>query len=172
MEMNCKYENFQNGLITREKYLKSLQKCVNMAKKPILVHITSFNDLPNGEEAIKYGLSLMTQEKLKEVQKEKTDVKKFKNKEIDILYSTKCNRGVDFPGDVCNSIILTRYPYPNVSSIFWRVLRKTKPENYYEFYIDKSRREFLQRIYRGLRSKNDHIYLLSPDIRVLDQEII
>jgi len=34
------------------------------------------------------------------------------------------------------------------------------------FYMDKARREFLQRIYRGLRSQEDHIFLLSPDIRV------
>ena len=32
-----------------------------------------------------------------------------------------------------------------------------------------SRREFLQKIYRGLRFKEDHIYLLSPDSRVLEK---
>ena len=39
------------------------------------------------------------------------------------------------------------------------------------FYMDKSRRELLQRIYRGLRSKDDKVFLLSPDKRVLDFEI-
>jgi hypothetical protein len=34
--------------------------------------------------------------------------------------------------------------------------------------LDKSRRELLQKIYRGLRSKTDKVYLLSPDIRVLN----
>ena len=45
---------------------------------------------------------------------------------------------------------------------------KNKPNHYWDFYKDKARREFLQKIYRGLRFKEDHIYLLSPDIRVLE----
>jgi Rad3-related DNA helicase len=87
------------------------------------------------------------------------------------LFTTKCNRGVDFPGSICNSIIISRFPYPNVSSIFWKVLKKTNPQNFMPFYLDKARRELLQRIYRGLRSKKDKVYLLSPDIRVLNFKI-
>ena len=118
---------------------------------------------------------MMTRERLRELQlKDKMGdvVKRFKNKEIDVLYTTKCNRGVDFPGSICNSIILTRYPYPNISSIFWRVLKKTKPQHFHPFYMDKARREFLQKIYRGLRSESDHVYLLSPDIRVFTDSSI
>jgi len=37
--------------------------------------------------------------------------------------------------------------------------------------MDKSKREILQRIYRGLRSERDKVYLLSPDIRVIDSNI-
>ena len=37
--------------------------------------------------------------------------------------------------------------------------------------MDKARRELLQKIYRGLRSKKDRVYLLSPDIRVLNFKI-
>ena len=37
----------------------------------------------------------------------------------------------------------------------------------WDFYKDKARRELLQRVYRGLRSKDDHVFLLSPDDRVL-----
>ncbi|MFH1376061.1 MAG: helicase C-terminal domain-containing protein [Candidatus Woesearchaeota archaeon] len=95
-------------------------------------------------------------------------VKKFKDKEIEVLFSTKCNRGVDFPGEICNSIIFTKYPYPNVSSLFWQILKKSKPEYYSMFYKDKAEREFLQRVYRGLRSEKDHINILSPDIRILN----
>ena len=168
LEINCKYENFRNGQATREKYLLALNKCVLQAIKPVLVHVNSFSDLPSLEEAEQFNLSIITREKFIELQNNDFGelIKKFKNKEIDILYSTKCNRGVDFPGDSCNSIILTRYPYPNISSLFWRILKQKKPEYYREFYMDKAKREFLQRIYRGLRSEKDHIYLLSPDIRV------
>ena len=69
---------------------------------------------------------------------------------------------------MCNSIIFTKYPNPNVSDTFWKVLMKTHPNQYWEFYKDKANREFLQRIYRALRSKDDHVFILSPDIRVIN----
>ena len=165
-EMNCRYANFKSGQITRENYLQALSKCIETAKKPVLVHVNSFSDLPSTEEADKYNLHIMTREKLKILQKEKDLITRFKKGEIEILYSTRCNRGVDFPGEMCNSIVLTKYPYPDVNSLFWRILKKDKPEHYNDFYIDKARREFMQRIYRGLRSEKDHIFLYSPDIRV------
>lgn len=170
-EINCKYSNFQKGEITREQYLLSLSECIKQAKKPVLIHVNAFKDLPSEQESKKYNLNIITREKLRELQAKDSvgeQADKFKRREIDVLYSTKCNRGVDFPGSVCNSIILTKYPYPNVNSLFWRILRRTKPQYYNSFYMDKSRREFLQRIYRGLRSNEDHIFLLSPDSRVFN----
>jgi Rad3-related DNA helicase len=169
LEMNCKYENFKNGNVTREQYLHALNQSIISSKKPTLVHINSFSDLPTKEEAEKYGLSIMTKEELKQFQEDREILKKFKAGEIKILYSTKCSRGVDFPGDMCNSIVMTKYPYPDISSAFWRILKREKPEYYSDFYMDKAGREFLQRIYRGLRSNNDHIYLYSPDIRVFQK---
>ena len=171
MEIDCKYENFRKGKFTREQYLLALSKCIEQAVKPALVHVNAFKDLPTEQEAEEYNLSVISREKFMELQK-KEDVgeqlNKFKQGKLEVLYSTKCNRGVDFPGEVCNSIILTKYPYPNISSLFWRIFKKTKPQYYNSFYVDKAKREFLQRIYRGLRSKDDHIFLLSPDSRVFD----
>jgi Rad3-related DNA helicase len=170
-EINCRYSNFKSNKISREQYLLSLNSCLTMAHKPVLIHVNSFSDLPSEQEASKLKIDIMTREKLLELQesdKHGEAVQKFKRGEIEVLYSTKCNRGVDFPGGVCNSIILTRYPYPNVGSVFWRVLRSTKPEHYNSFYVDKAKREFLQRIYRAVRSQNDQVYLLSPDIRVFE----
>jgi len=57
---------------------------------------------------------------------------------------------------------------PDIGSAFWKILKKEKPEHYNDFYLDKSRREFMQRIYRALRSENDHIFLYSPDVRVFE----
>ena len=45
---------------------------------------------------------------------------------------------------------------------------KTKPSQYWDFYKDKAQRELLQKVYRGLRFKEDKINLLSPDSRVLE----
>ncbi len=169
-EINCSYKNLKNDNTSREKYLKALSCCLDIAEKPVLVNVTSFYDLPNEKEAEKYSIcNLMTREKLSELQnKYKTGelVKKFKDKETSVLFTTKCNRGVDFPGDMCKSIILTKYPYPDIGSVFWKVLKKEKPEIYNEFYLDKAKREFLQRIYRGVRFKEDKVTILSPDIRV------
>mgnify|MGYP001603404643 FL=1 len=116
----------------------------------------------------------MTREEMKEMQKNGLAEKRvieFKEGNQDILFTTKCNRGIDFPGKMCNSIILSKYPYPNISSIFWAILKQTKPLYYDEFYTDKAKRELLQRVYRGVRSKDDHIFLLSPDIRVFKERL-
>jgi len=172
MEMDCKYSNFQSKKITREKYLTALSKSVASAKKPLLVQVNSFSDLPTEQERAKFSLdNLPTQIELINQQLEDPlgeRVMDFKNKKTDVLFSTKCSRGIDFPGTTCNSIVITRFPYPDISSIFWKILKKTKPDYFMSLYMDKARRELLQRIYRGLRSKTDKIYLLSPDIRVFN----
>ena len=68
---------------------------------------------------------------------------------------------------MCNSVVLTKYPYPSMHSLFWQVLKRTNSNGFMDFYFDKARREFLQRIYRALRSKFDRVNVLSPDLRVL-----
>jgi Rad3-related DNA helicase len=171
LEKNCKYENFKSGAVSRKDYLKALSACVDSAKKPVLVHVNSFEDMPSEKEKHEYQLNnLISKEKLKEIQSI-SDVEKFKSGEIDLLFTTKCSRGVDFPGEQCNSIIMTRYPYPNIQSAFWQILRKERPEEFTEFYMDKAKRELLQKIYRGLRFKGDFVILLSPDIRVLNDSL-
>ncbi len=171
LEFDCKYANFSNGKYNREDYLKSLNECVKIAKKPVLVHVNSFTDLPSEQEIKEFKLNkLISKEKIKQVQTDdKTGklVDSFKSGEIDILFSTRCARGIDFPGEQCNSIVFTKYPNPNVQDAFWRILYKTNPQNYWSFYKDKAKRELWQKIYRGLRFKEDHVYVLSPDSRVL-----
>lgn len=172
MEMDCKYENFSNGKNTRKEYLKALDKCLEIAKKPVLAHINSFHDLPSEEEAAEFNLTnTMSREKLKKLQEEDKQgeaANEFKNGNIKVFFSTRVSRGLDFPGEKCNSIVFTKYPNPDVKSAFWKILQKTNPQHYWDFYKDKAKRELMQRIYRGLRSKEDHVYLLSPDARVLN----
>ncbi len=169
-ERDFRYRNFQNGRVTREEYLKALEECIAFAPRPTLVHVNSFSDLPSMEEQEKLQLNIMTSEKLQALQEEgKTGglMQLFKQGKIDILYSTRCNRGVDLPGKMCNSIVYTKYPYPSMHDVFWQVMKLQKPDQYLEFYFDKAAREYKQRMYRGLRSKDDMIYLLSPDVKVL-----
>jgi len=171
-EFDCKYANFTSNTHSREDYLTALDKCLEKAILPALVHVNAFKDLPNEEEIIRLGLAgLESSEKVKANQREDKEglaVSNFKKGMIKKLFTTKCTRGVDFPGEMCNSIIFTKYPNPNVSDTFWKVLKKTHPDYYWEFYKDKAWRGFLQRIYRALRSPYDHVKILSPDIRVLE----
>ena len=171
-EIDCKYQNFSNGNSTREQYLKALSKSVEISKRPTLIHVHAFSDLPTGEEIEEYKINnLISRGELRELQnndKNSVIIEDFKKGKIDVLFTTKCARGIDFPGEQCNSIVFTKYPNPNIQNDFWRILKQTKPQYYWDFYKDKAKRELMQKIYRGLRSKKDHIYLLSPDIRVLD----
>jgi Rad3-related DNA helicase len=169
-EIDCSYRTFVSGRHTREEYLQSLQSSIEKAPKPLLVHITSFFDLPSEKEKKDLNLDIISREKLKKLQKDSGKlVKRFKEGKIKTLYTTKCNRGVDFPGDICRSIVLTKFPFPNVKSLFWRILKRTHPKYYNDFYLDKARRELFQKIYRGLRYEKDHIFLLSPDSRVFNR---
>ena len=172
LEKDCRYSNFSNGNNSREEYLKALDECIKVAEKPALIQVNSFGDLPSREEIEKFGIKfLQDRDELRNLQREDKEgecVEEFKKGGVDILFSTKCSRGIDFPGEKCKSIVFTKYPNPDVKSTFWRILQQTKPQYYWEFYKDKAERELLQRIYRGLRFKEDHVYLLSPDSRVLD----
>ena len=172
LEMDCKYSNFSTGKNNHKDYFLALDKCIEISKKPVLVHVNSFADLPSEIEKKEFDLkNLIGRERLKEIQDEDKEgklIEEFKTGKINILFSTRASRGIDFPGEQCNSIIFTKYPNPNVKDVFWKILNQTKPQHYWKFYKDKARRDLLQKIYRGLRFKDDHIYLLSPDSRVLE----
>jgi Rad3-related DNA helicase len=173
LETDCKYSNFSSGITSREKYLNALDKCVDKAEKPAIVHVNSFADLPSKVEIEKFNLkNLISSEELKETQDEDKEgklVEEFKEGERVVLFSTRVSRGIDFPGEQCNSIVFTKYPNPNVKEAFWKILNKIKPTHYWKFYKDKASRELYQKVYRGLRFHGDHIYLLSPDDRVLKE---
>lgn len=172
-EMNCSFSNFSNGTITRKRYLKILDLIMANAKPPVLVHVSAFKDLPSEEENSEFKFdNLITQERLAELQsRENSSVEDFTNGEVDVLFTTKCSRGIDLGGEKCNSIVITRFPYPNIQGLFWKILKKEQPQKFMEFYMDKARRELIQKVSRGVRFKGDHVNLLSPDIRVLNENI-
>jgi Rad3-related DNA helicase len=176
LEQDFKFDNFQNQRVSREQYLKALDRCIEIGKIPILVHVNAFNDLPNENEKDIFNLKhLITSQELMDKQKldrEGKMVNDFKSGKTDILFTTRCNRGIDFPYETCNSVVITKFPYPNTQSLFWKILKKNKPTIFWEFYRDKANRELLQRVYRSVRAANDSVFLLSPDIRVLNTNIV
>lgn len=170
LERNCSFANFKSGSITRNMYLKIMDMCMARATPPTLVHVSAFRDLPSEEENKKLMLdNLITQERLKELQaRGNVAVEEFSSGEEDVLFTTKCSRGVDFAGDKCKSIIVTKFPYPNIQGLFWKILKKEQPDKFMEFYVDKARRELFQKIARGVRFKGDSVKLFSPDNRVVN----
>jgi len=173
LEKNCSFANFSNGTLTRKMYLKILDMCMANAEPPTLVHVSAFKDLPTEEEntELKFD-NLITQERLRELQSRgNIAVEEFTSGEEDILFTTKCSRGVDFAGDKCNSIIITKFPYPNIQGLFWRILKKEQPGKFMEFYMDKARRDLHQKIARGIRFKGDKVSLWSPDARVINGKL-
>lgn len=171
LEMDCRFSKLCNDG-AREKYLKALDKCVEVAKKPTLVQVNAFLDLPSEIEVKEFGIkNLISREKLRELQKKDKRgkaIQQFKEGEFDVLFSTRSGRGIDFPGEQCNSIVFTKYPNPNVKDAFWKILQRTNPQYYWEFYRDKARRELWQKVYRGVRFRDDHVFVLSPDCRVIE----
>ena len=172
-ELNCSYANFKNGTITRERFLKTLDMQLARATPPTLVHVSAFNDLPSEEENQKLILdNIITKERLRELQKrDNTNIDDFTSGVHNILFTTKCARGVDFAGDTCNSIIVTKFPYPNIQGLFWKILKQEQPDKFMQFYMDKARRELIQKVSRGVRFKGDKVDLWSPDIRVLNAKL-
>lgn len=173
LEEDCKYSNFSCGKLSRGDYLRALEKCIELAQKPAIVQVNSFRDLPSEQEIAELGLEgFESREQIRQTQREDKKgklVKNFKEGKKEILFSTRVSRGIDFPGEQCQSIIFTKYPNPNVQEPFWKILAKTNPSYYWEFYRDKAQRELLQKVYRGVRFKEDRVEIWSPDSRVLDK---
>ncbi len=171
-EFPCTFETFSSGRKTKQDYFKLLDVCLTRAPRPTLVHVNAFSDLPDFTEHALAGLShTLTKEALRDAQYSDPHgerIKAFKEGRETLLFSTKCTRGIDFPGPQCRGIVFTKYPNPNTQDIFWKVLKQTHPGAYSSFYRDKAWREFLQRLYRGVRTPDDYVTILSPDSRVLD----
>jgi Rad3-related DNA helicase len=176
LEKEFSFDNFSKGKVTREEYLKALNKCLEIAKPPVVVHVNAFQDLPSYDEKQVFNLgNLITSSELIESQKADKEgklVEDFKKGKTKVLFTTRCNRGIDFPFDVCNSVVITKFPYPNIQGLFWKILKKNKPAFFWNFYKDKAHRELLQRVYRSVRASDDHVFLLSPDLRVLESKVI
>ena len=176
LERDFKFDNFSRGQVSKEDYFRALDRCVEIGKIPIIVQVNAFQDLPTRADIEALGLkNLISSEELIQQQREDREgklVRDFKSGKIDILFTTRCNRGVDFPFETCNSVIITKFPYPNTQSLFWRILKKNKPQFFWDFYKDKAHRELLQRVYRSVRAPEDHVFLLSPDVRVLDSRVV
>ncbi len=155
------YRNWQRPRF-QEQYWTSLSRMIAQAHRPTLVQVHSYKYLPpgNGYE------HLPSKDDLREMAQD-TEIIRFKKGEIDLLFSTKTDRGTDLPGDMCRSIVIMKYPYPSLNDPMFLVMkRKLGEKAFQEYYRDIAKRDLIQQIGRGLRSMDDWIEVWTPDAQV------
>lgn len=129
----------------RRKYYQVLEKIIEKATRPTLVQVHALKYMPR-------------------------EVKELLNKGfIDgVSWSTVTDRGIDLPDKKCRSIIITKFPFPDLSDVVFKVLRETLGDHIYWKYVrDIANRELIQQCGRAIRHNNDWCEIWSPDSKVL-----
>jgi Rad3-related DNA helicase len=146
----------------RINYWETLSEILRRAERPTLVQVHSYQYLPE-DNIYQY---IPRQEDIKNMDQEE-EIHSFKTGKDDILFSTKTDRGIDLPGDMCRAIVLMKYPFPSMKDPLFTVMKKRLGDKaFWKYYNDIARREFMQQTGRGLRSQDDWIEVWSPDMKV------
>ena len=135
-----KYDEFKKS------YWNTLIKAIKQSAKPCLIPVHAYKYLPdNIREKLRGNNTLRT-------------------KDGSVIFSTVMKRGVDLKDDMCRSIIMLKFPFPNTQEPILKAMRlKLGDEKFWGYYQDIAKREFIQTIGRGVRHKEDWICLYSPD---------
>lgn len=137
---NWKRKDFKNV------YWSNLSKAIKQSAKPCMIPVHAFKYLPEG-----------IREKLK-------GQRTLRTRDGSITFSTVMKRGVDLKDDMCRSIVMLKFPFPNVGDPILKAMKlKLGDENFWRYYQDIAKREFIQTIGRGVRHKEDWIEFYSPD---------
>jgi len=103
------------------------------------------------------------------------DVRKIKDDDINIdgdvlrtnkqiIVSTRMIRGADLRDDKCRAIVMTKWPYPDISAGYNQALKKRFGDAIFgKIMSDKAEREAIQYVSRGLRHDLDWMIFGSPD---------
>ncbi|MFQ5975160.1 MAG: helicase C-terminal domain-containing protein [Candidatus Hydrothermarchaeales archaeon] len=149
----------------KEEYWKTLSKIIVTSKRPTLVQVHSFKYLPDDK---RYP-DIPSRKAILENNQEE-ELRSFVAGGKNLIFSTKTDRGIDLPDDTCRSIVLTKYPFPDLKDPVLRVMKKRmKDEPFWRYYRDIAKREFYQQMGRGLRSESDWLEVWSPDLKVHEE---
>jgi len=135
----------------REGYWEYLDDVIEAAAKPCLVQVHAFRYLPE-----KYRPS---DDQRREEYWDFGDAA--------VMFSTKTDRGVDLRDDVCRSIVIMKYPFPNTEDIVFRTMRKLLGEDDFWAYLrDIADRNLVQQCGRAVRHQDDwcEIYTLDGEV--------
>lgn len=156
-EEKVNYKKWESSRF-RERYWNCLAEILEVATRPTLVNLHAFKYLP--KERI--GL-IPSESEVKEYQDLNIDL--FKLGQEDILFTTKCDRGIDLPDDKCRSIVMLKMPYPlRTDPILMAMMKRFGKEKFEIYYQDLTDRTFIQSIGRVLRSEDDYAEFWSPDL--------
>ena len=142
--MNVTYGNWVNYDF-RKRYYQLLNKVVEKATRPTLVQVHALKYIP-------------------------TACKDLLNKGFinGVSWSTVTDRGIDLPDEKCRSIVITKFPIPNLADIVFQVLRETFSNHiYWKYIMDMADRELVQQCGRAIRHDDDWCEIWSPDSKVL-----
>jgi len=127
----------------REQYKINLSKVLSIAKKPCLVQVHAFKYVP--EKFLK-EINVMGNE---------------------VMWSTITDRGIDLPDEKCRSIVILKYPYPDLSDVILQTMHKLLGELFWSYYQDMANRNLIQQCGRAIRHKDDWCEVYSLDKAVI-----
>lgn len=149
---NVTYSKWNSSEEFRNRYWDLLDKTIAHSAKPCLIQVHAYKYLPP-----KYQPS--PEQKSKE---------RWYFGDKDVFFSTKTDRGIDLKDDLCRSIVLLKYPMPDISDVVKRNMRMFLGDSaFWEYIHDIANRNMIQQCGRALRHQNDWCEIYSLDALVL-----
>ena len=138
-----KDENF------RRSYYKCVEVILSNSRRPVLVQVHAKKYLPPHKR------------------NEKLNDYAILNCDFDEVWSTVAKRGIDLKGDKCRSIVILKYPIPDLSDGMVQAIRlKLGDRAFFKYVKDRADRELIQQVGRAVRSPDDWVEVWSPDLAV------
>lgn len=126
----------------QQRYHKLLSHIVNVATKPCLVQVHAKKYVPpeHAHRLLDDG---------------------FVN---GVWWSTRTDRGIDLPDEKCRSIVVMKYPLPDMNDVVLKTMRQLLGDGKFWSYMnDMATRQLIQQCGRGVRSADDWVEIYSPD---------
>lgn len=145
LEQNVTGKNWNQNKF-RLDYWNHLDKILSIAKKPALVQVHAYKYVPEKYQHL------------------------INDMDRDIVFSTIADRGLDLADDKCRSIIIMKYPIPDISDVVLRTMEKQLGSSKFWSYIyDMSDRDLIQQCGRAVRHDNDWCEVYSLDKKAINR---
>lgn len=151
---NITFKKWNGSYEFRESYWRLLDELIEISSKPCLIQVHARKYLPE-----KYKAS-----------PEQSRENRWSFNDKDVFFSTKTDRGIDLKDDLCRSIILLKYPMPNISEVVLKTMRNLLGESaFWEYINDMANRNMVQQCGRAVRHEDDWCEVYTLDAKVLRQ---